>query len=1090
MIGHPVPPVDWQARTGGSAIYAGDLALPGMLIGGVLRSPHPHARITSIDVSAAVALSGVACVLTADDLPDRRYLDYGGPYADRYPLARDVVRHVGEPVAIVAAQTREQVDRALALIKVGYRRLRAAPTVADALASGAPSIHPGGNLASETRQSHGDITAGRRAAVHVVKGRYVSPKQAHAIMEPHTVVAHWTGERLEMWAPSQGPRAIHADLAQVLGLDPEQVHLNEVAVGGDFGSRVDISHLESLAAFLSMKTGRPVRLGHDREDEFAFTKSRQSWDMELEFGADADGAVTHLAADFVSDNGAYNMAGPSEIYYGASALGSAYRVRGYAAHGRCVYTNKQPPSSFRGAGGYPPNFGLEIIADELADAVGMDPIDFRIKNAVGAPGETAVTGWHVKSSRLVDCLATVRREIDWDAKRALGGSGRGVGVAATIHVTGLRREGMVESGAAVDILRDGRIRLRTGAGDPGTGQKTMLAQVVAHELRVGLDRIDLVTTDTERTPHDTGAGASRGTFVSAHAVGKAARTAAEALRDLAAAKFACDPGDVTLADGQVTGPGGSLPIGELVDVLEGELRVETEYIGDFEDDDGTGAGDISATYSFAAHAVEVDVDRTTGAVKVVKVVAAHDSGRILNPLTARGQVEGGVVIGVGAVLGEELIFEGGRVVNAGYADYAMPRAADIPEISVHFLGADDPEGPYGAKGLAEITLLPTGAAVVNAVSHALGTRVRETPMTPDRILKALGRSTPVRPLWRRPNRWWVGAIRWAYPKGLHAVLSRLGARWGRAPRTGSIDAVHQPTTVAEAATLLAGNKQAKVIAGGTDLLVARKQQLVAPEILVDLTGCSGLARVSDDEDGGLHVGAAVTLAELEAAGTVGAALRDTARQIASTQIRSMATVAGNLLQDKRCWFYRHGFDCYKRSGPASPCYAVLGDHRFYHSVIDGHRCQAVTPSDLATTFTALDAVVRTQIRDLPIADLYKGPGETVIDRDEIVTAVLVPAAARQRTTVFAKSRLWDGGFATVSAAVSIAADRSQCRVVLGGVAPVPYRAHEVERLVLAGAVPEHAAGAWTRDAHPLRDNAWKLDAGTGLLTRLLEEACA
>lgn len=1088
MIRGAVPPVDWRARTDGSALYTGDVVLPGMLVGGVLRSPHPHARIRRIDVAAAAALPGVVCVLTATDLPDRRYLDYGEPYNDRYPLARNVVRHVGEPVAVVAAETREQVDRALGLIKVKYRRLRAVFTPTDATAPGAPAVHPGGNLASEIEHAHGDIEAGRRAAVHVVTGRYVSPKQAHAIMEPHTVLAHWTGERLEMWAPSQGPRAIHGDLAQLFGLEPEQVHLNEIAVGGDFGSRVDISHQEALAACLSIQSGRPVRLTHDREDEFAFTKSRQSWEMELEFGADAQGAVTHLAAEIVSDNGAYNMAGPSEMYYGASALGSGYRVRGYRAHGRCVYTNKQPPSSFRGAGGYPPNFGLEIIADELAEAVGMDPIDFRVKNAIGEPGETAVTGWRVKSSGLLECLETVRREIDWDAKRALGGSGRGVGVGATIHVTGLRQEGMVESGAAVDILRDGRVRLRTGAADPGTGQKTILVQVVAHELGIGLDRIDLVTTDTDRTPHDTGAGASRGTFISAHAVGKAARTAAQALRELAAAKFDCDPEHVRLTDGKAIGPAGAaLPMGELVDDMDGELRVETEYIGDFEDDTGTGGGDASATYSFAAHAVEVEVDRATGAVRVVKVVAAHDSGRIMNPLTARGQVEGGVIIGLGAVLGEELLFEGGRVVNSGYADYAMLRAADIPEIIVCFLGGDDPVGPYGAKGLAEITLLPTGAALVNAVSHALGLRMRETPLTPDRILCALGRRTPVRSLWRRPSRWQIAAFRRAYPVGLHELLRRTGGRWGRPPRVGPIEAVRQPSGIAEAALILAADPTSKLIAGGTDLLVARQQRLVAPATLVDLTGCAELGAIVVESDGGLRIGAAVTLTQLADDEAAGSALRATVSQIASTQIRGMATIAGNLLQDKRCWFYRHGFECYKRSGPAAPCYAVLGEHRYYHAVIDGHRCQAVTPSDLATTLAALDAVVRTQRRDIPMAELYSGPGESVLGRDEIVTSVSIPAAARRRRTVFAKSRLWDGGFATVAAAVSVSA--TDCRVVLGAVAPVPYRARAVERLVLAGVPPQEAAPAWTREAHPLRDNAWKLDAGTGLLVRLLEEVC-
>ncbi|GGT65804.1 molybdopterin-dependent oxidoreductase [Streptomyces atratus] len=1111
-LGRPSAPVDWRARTDGTAQYTGDLDPPGLLTGAVLRSPHPHARIVAIDTRRAAALPGVAAVLTAADLPDRNYLDYGDKYSDRPALARGVVRHIGEPVAIVAAETREQAAAAMRLITVTYRRLRPLPTVADALRRGAPLIHAGTarNIASEVHQSHGDFAAARARAVCVVRGSYTSAKQSHAIMEPHTVLAHWLPdqERLEIWAPSQGPRAVHGDLAHVLGLDEDRVHLNEVAVGGDFGSRVDISHLEALAAFLSIRTSRPVRFTHTRQDEFAYTKSRQTWDVDLEMGADADGTVTHLGAEILSDNGAYNMAGPSETSYGATALGSAYRISGYEAHGRCVYTTKQPPSSFRGAGGFPPNFALEVIADELADAVGMDPIDFRVKNMVSQPGETSVTGWKVKSSRLLECLETVRREIGWDAKRPLGGSGRGVGVAACIHVTGLRREGMVESGAAVDVQADGRIRLRTGVGDPGTGQKTMLVQVVADELGIDPAEVDLVTTDTDRTPHDTGAGASRGTFVSAHAVGMAARAAATALRELAAAKHGGDPAGIRIEAGHAVGNGHHTPIGELVglaaDTVDGELRVEVAYVGDFEDEDGTGHGDLSATYSFAAQAVEVEVDAQTGAVRVLQVVAAHDSGRILNPLTARGQVEGGVVMGLGAALREELIFEDGRAVNTGYADYAMPRAADAPPVKVFFLGADDPVGPYGAKGLGEIALLPTGAATVNAVSHALGIRVRAVPLTPDRIITAVrerdgGRTTRLRPIALRPGRWWVAGIRWTYPRGLHRLLHRYGTRLARPPRTGEIEQLLMPSGAAEAVAALAADSRARPLAGGSDLLVARRQQLVAPAVLVDLTGVAGFTGIRLDEDG-LSLGAVVTLSQLCEHRAIPAVLRETARLIASPQIRAVATLAGNLCQEKRCWFYRQGFDCYKRSGPASPCYAVLGDHRFYHAAVDGHRCQAVTPSDLATTLAALDAVVH--IRDargeraIGIADLYSGPGETMLRPEEIITRVAVPAAALARTTEFRKLRLWEGGFAVVSAAVSVSRDASgrigDCRAVLGGVAPVPLRAHETEH-ALTGLTPTHdllarAAGGWTRHAHPLPGNDWKLDAAAGLLRQALASA--
>lgn len=1105
LIGRPTPPIDWQARTDGSARYAADLKLPGMLLGGVLRSPHPHARIVSIDVRRAEAITGVAAVLTSANLPDRMYLDYGDPYADRYPLARDVVRHVGEPVAIVAAVDAATVAAALRAIDVRYRVLPAVVTPVQALRPGAALVHEGvaGNVAAEVRNEFGDVVAGRERTVHRVTRRYASPQQTHAIMEPHTVVARWLAgeQKLEVWAPSQAPRALHADLAHVFSLKPEQVHLNEVAVGGDFGSRVDISHQEALAAALSIRADAPVMLSHSRVDELAHVKSRVDWQMELSMGADDEGRITHLSADYVGDNGAYNLAGPSEVVYGSVALGSVYRTVGYEVRGRCVYTNRQPTSSFRGAGAYAPLYGVELVADELADQLAIDPIDFRIRNAVSASGETGVTGWQVKSSRLLDCLETVRREIDWDAKRQDGGQGRGVGVAAVIHVTGLRRAGMVESGAAVDILSDGRIRLRTGCGDPGTGQKTMLAQVVAEELGVGLDRIDVLTTDTDRTPHDTGAGASRGTFVSGHAVGKAARTAADALKQLAAEKLSCPPDAVTLADGTADAGGDRIPIEDLVAFagVDGELRIETDYVGDFEDGGYGDYGDLSATYSFAAQAVEVTVDCETGAIEVVQVVAAHDSGRILNPLTAQGQVEGGIVMGLGAALAEELVYEGGRLVNSAFVDYPVRRAADAPPVRVFFLGAEDPVGPYGAKGLAEISLLPTAAAVVNAVSHAIGRRVFDVPLTPDKIVGALADERPplaLTPLWRRPGRWWIGLVRWCYPRGLHRLLQRSGARFARPPRVGDIDEILFPDEVDEAVGLLSTRRNAAPMGGGVDLLVSRSQGLTAPSVVVDLTRCRSLGGIRRGEDG-VEIGSMVTLADLARHPDVPAALRQTAAVIASPQIRNVATIGGNLVQEKRCWFYRNGFECYKRSGPASPCYAVLGDHRFSHAVVDGHRCQAVTPSDLATTLLALDGVVHTQrpdgSRELGIADFYDGPGETVLAADEVVVRVVVPPTAACRSTVFRKLGLTQGGFAVVSVAVSVALDAQgrveSCRVVLGGVAPTPYRARYVEDALLGRELSARTAAAasrlWAQDAHPLRDNAWKLEAGAGLVRQAL-----
>jgi CO/xanthine dehydrogenase Mo-binding subunit/CO/xanthine dehydrogenase FAD-binding subunit len=1112
VVGMPVPPVDWHEKTDGSLAYAGDVSLPDMLIGAVVRSPHPHARILRVDTSAAQAMPGVHAVLTARDLPTRKYLDYRPADADRYALARDRVRHIGDCVAVVAAESAETAAQAASAVRVHYRRMPAAVTVAEALRPAAAAIHNErpDNIAKRGHHVFGDQGQARAATATSVRARYHTSRQAHATMEPHTVVAHWSADeaRLHMWTPSQAPRVLQRDIAQMLELDLPQVHLHEVGVGGDFGGRTQISSLEVLAGALSMAANRPVRLSHTRAEEFAFSKSRLSWDLELDLGCDAEGRLTYLSATADVDNGAYNQAGPGEMDYGLVALGSSYRLRGYEVTGRCVYTNKQPPSSFRGAGGYPVNFALECAIDELAERAGIDPIDFRIKNALSRKNEQSITGWTVKSSELVKCLEAVRREIDWDAKRAQGGDGYGVGVACSIHVTALHREHMMRSSAALDISPDGRVTLRSGCGDAGTGQKTILCQTVAEILGVAADDVDIISTDTARTPHDAGAGASRGSFVSVSTVKQLSEAARDRLRAAAAGKFHVSATDVRLEGGSAVAPGHSALIGDLVVIArDGDsdsLNFATDFVGPFNKVPGYGHEDVAPTYSFAAQAVEVHVDRDTGKVRVLRVVAAHDSGTILNPITARGQVEGGVVMGLGAALSEELIYEGGRAVNSSYVDYPLPRAADAPQIRTVFVGSSDEVGPFGAKGLGEIVMLPTGAALANAIAHAVGTRMRDAPFTPDRVLAAIRQRSalPVRAGTRKwhPSDLWIDLMRRAYPLGLHAALDRFGP--SRPPGTGgpALSHLEAPMTVDDALKHLDASRAAAPVGGATDVIAAHRQGLPSPAVLVSLRSCPELTRIETDASGALLLGAAVTLAELERDDSVDGVLRETITQIASPQIREAATVAGNLSQAKRCWFYRNGFDCYKQGGPARPCYAVMGDHRFYHAVTGGHRCQAVTPSDLATTLIALDADLTVQssgsTQTLAVKDLYIGPGETRLAPGDLIAHVLIPAAARRRTSMYRKLALWHGGFAVVSICLSAgwAEDGhsvNDLRVVLGGVAPVPQRVSMIEQ-TLAGrpvnaALIEASAARWLDSTHPLRSNHWKAIAAANMLASALRE---
>jgi CO/xanthine dehydrogenase Mo-binding subunit/CO/xanthine dehydrogenase FAD-binding subunit len=1107
MIGRRVRPLDWEARTSGASRYVGDVELPGTLVGRILRSPHPHARILSIDTEAASRAPGVHAVLTARDLPDVRYQH---DIPDRRPLATDVVRFVGEEVAGVAAETAAQAARALALIRVRYQPLPAVTTVAAALAATAPRIHDrpsGTNVSMRVERVYGDLEWARRATVTTVRGRYRFGRQAHACMEPNGTLARWdpAAARLELWTSTQSPYFVREEVARVLGLDRAQVVVREVAVGGGFGSKSKITEHEAIAGALAMRAGRPVRLVLSREEEFATTKCRHDFDVELSTGADAEERLTHRDARLVVDNGAYNHSGPSVTGAAVATLASLYRTPAVEVRATLVDTNKHPGGQFRGYGCPQVEFAIESQMDELADALGLDPIDFRIRNA-NQPGDVTLAGWRLGSAHLVECLEAVRAAIGWDEKRARGGSGRGVGVAVAVHVSGARTyPNANRADAGVAVGSDGRVQARFGGADAGTGQKTLIAQVVAEELGVPLSRIDVVTMDTETTPFDLGAWSSRGTVMSAGAAGAAARAAGDRLRALAADKLGVPAAEVALHDGQAVAGDDRIAIEELVGAAGGEVSVVESATVDAElVNPATGVANISPAYSFAAHAAEVEVDRDTGEVRVLEVVAAHDSGVVINPTLIEGQIIGGVVMGLGAALGEELVYEDGRLVNPAYLHYALPRAADAPTIRPILVEHADPQTPYGVKGIGEISMVPVIAAVANAVAHAVGVRVSELPITPDKVLRALAEKDGLRrryPIWRRPGRWWIGLVRWAYPRGLHAVLHRFGTRLARPAPLAGPARLDRPETVPEAVDTLRRHPDAAPLGGGTDLLPLVDEGLRQPARLVDLGGLDELRRVWETETGDLCVGAGVTLADLARRPELGRddVLRQVIASIASPQIREMATVAGNLCQEKRCWFYRHGFTCYKRGGVTSPCYAVLGDNRYYHAVLGAHRCQAVTPSDLATALVALDAALAlvgpTGERTLPVAELYSGPGETGLGRGELITHVRVPAVARARTSRFEKLRRWEGDFAVVSACASLDLQGEtvrDARVVLGAVAPTPYRARAVERRLRGRALsPETiaaAAEAWVAEAHPLPGNAWKVDAASGLLRRCLR-AC-
>lgn len=1112
-VGKRLRAIDWKQRTKGELHYTADLRPESMLHAAVLRSPYPYARIESIEIEQARQSPGVHAVVTAADLAQGiRYLHEGA--ADRPPLADGVVRFVGQEVAAVAAESLAQAQAALRKIVVDYEPATAPLNVASALSPGALSLHNRksgiSNLSRFVKRIWGELAPARERSSITVEGTYRFPRQAHACMEPQAATAHWkpSEQRLHLWSPTQAPYFVAREVSHALGLDAKQVVCHEVGVGGGFGARSKICEHEVITALLARATAGPVRLKFTREEEFETTKTRHPISTMLRLHADSTGRVLALDGKVDVENGAYDHSGVSVLTSSIKALGMLYRPDGAEFEGRLIDTAMQPGGQFRGYGSIQTSFALESLMDELAERCGRDAVALRRDNA-NKVGETTLAGARLGSARLVECLDAASHAIGWRKEKENRRYGRGVGIAAAVHVSGAYvGPGSNRSDAAIDILPDSRVRVRFGGADAGTGQRTILAQVAAEVLGVELEAVDVLTMDSDRTPFDMGAWSSRGTHYGCHAVQKCAIETAHRLKTLAALKLGDGP--LTLEDGKVVSGANFIPIGVVAslsnDAVDGILTTETSFVETNVEppDPVTGRGNISPSYNFAAHAAVVEVDSRTGVIKVVDYVAAHDIGTAINPISTEGQAIGGVAMGIGPTLGEDLIYEQGKLVNSSYIHYALPRCGDLPRIRPILIEGGDPLGPFGAKAIGECSINPPPAALANAVFDAIGVRIRDLPMTPDKILTALAERDGRRryhALWRRPSRWWIALVRWAYPRGLLQLLHRRVAPPVISNDPVPIESLVRPSSLDQALSLL--DQQTAVVAGGTDLHPRRRQRLLTAPRLVSLRDIESLRGVRWHDDGAIEIGAMTTLSAFAAAMRsrlpfVTAAIE----MIASPQIREMATVGGNLLQEKRCWFYRSGFSCYKRAGGLAPCYAVNGDHRFYHAVIDGHRCQATTPSDLASILASLDAqaviVSGRGERSIPILSLYSGPGETTLAADEIVRAIVIPAAAAGRTGAFTKLRLWEGDFAIVSAAITAKINRdgqwSSPRVVMGGIAPVPWRARATERAIAGQPTTALLRQALDREldshAHPLAHNGWKLDAAAGVAEQAIEKILA
>jgi len=745
LIGKPFPKIDAAERATGRAVYIHDLVLPRMLHAAILRSDRVHARIVSIDVSKAKALPGVKAVLTADDVENVPF----GHGRDNTPLKGGKVRCIRDEIAAVAAETEAIAREAASMIEVEYEDLPPILTPAEALAEGAPLVREekGTNVPFTYDYDQGDWREGEAESDAIVEETYRLPYVTHCCLGTSGIVASFDArDRLTLYSVTQVPFLYRRDMAAIVGVAPESLRVVQATIGGGFGSKLDIYPYEPIAVHLARATRRPVKLVFDRREEFVASPTRQPTEITIRAGAKKDGTFTFRDIDFTHDNGAYTSWGATTPFVMMHCFSSLYRVPHVRMRGRVVYTNNPYSGSMRGYGNLQATFAVEGAVDLLAKELGIDPLELRLRNAQ-EPGETTGQGMTLGSCGLRECLETAGERSGWAEKRAVTetarpGVLRGVGAASMVHVGGgakiYRSDGC---GTILEIDDFGKVTLLTGSSEIGQGSETVLAQIAAEELGVPLDHVAVVNDDTEITPWDVGVHASRTTFIAGNSVRLAALEAREKLLAAAAARLEVEPATLDLRQGWVVRAEDGEAQVELARVVRGlHFAKKSEIVvthGYYEPpsvmQDKEFKGDVSASYAFGTQVAEVEVDVGTGAVRVLKMTAVHDIGKVINRMGAEGQVQGGLAMGLGYALTEELLVEGGVVTNPTFREYKLITSPEVPPSEIVFVETEDPEGPYGAKGIGEAPAICTAAAVANAVRHATGGRFTALPLTPERV---------------------------------------------------------------------------------------------------------------------------------------------------------------------------------------------------------------------------------------------------------------------------------------------------------------------------------------------------------------------
>lgn len=751
-VGTSPAKLDSAEKVRGEAVYIADLYRPGMLHGAILASPHAHARILGYDLTQALAAPGVVAIVTGDDVGDGRM---GAFIKDEHAIAKGKVMYVGEPVAAVAARTEAEARAACRLIRVDYAELPAVLSPEEGLAPGAPVLHPhlgdyikvfdagsSGNLASRTRLEEGDVDAAWDQCDVIVEGEYTTQAQAHVSMEPCGALAEVDAAgRVTLWSANQSVFRVQANVCESLGLPMSRLRCLTPRVGAGFGNKME-PHIQPICVALALKARRPVKLILSREEDFEMVRARHPFKVWMKTGARADGTLVARECRVLLDCGAFADDSPGVMGYSLLMCGGPYRIPNLRASGQLVYTNKLRFGAFRGFGNPQVLFPGEQQIDQIGERLGLDPFEIRRRNLLHQ-GDGWFVGPRIGSNGLERCLDAVQQATR--APRA-DGRPRHLGLAVTAHISGL-----LGTGAIVRMLEDGTISLNTGATDIGQGSDTVLAQICAEELRLPLSHVAVASPDTDGSPFNWGTTASRVTYTTGRAVKGAARKVVEQAMVHAAAMLDCAVDELELRDGGRIGRRGANADVTFAQIsgrahwaVGGPIVGSDTLVFDEPTHDPKRAIALGlpfpriGVFSFAAMAVDVDVDPASGQVSVAEVWSAADVGRAINPRLVEVQLHGGFVQGLGYALHEEMVWDGARLANPSLMDYKVPTARDVPD-AIHTFIIEDPEptGPFGAKGAGEIGLNPVAGAIANAVAAATGFRHHHLPMTGERVLNGM-----------------------------------------------------------------------------------------------------------------------------------------------------------------------------------------------------------------------------------------------------------------------------------------------------------------------------------------------------------------